>query len=527
MRGLFLLAAAAIPCAAQVTFDRLVHAEREPGNWMTYSGNFFAHQYSLLDQIRVDNVSRLEAKWLYQLKTTHKVETTPLVVDGVMYITRPPNDVIALDAATGRKLWSFEYKLPPRPIACCGQVNRGVAILGHTLFMNTVDAKVLALDARSGRLLWKTTMANYEEGYAATSAPLITKDKVIVGMAGGEYGARGFIDAYFASTGERAWRFYTTAGPEDANFGSWPGDSWKTGGSTTWVTGAYDPALNLVYWGTGNPGPDYNGDVRAGDNLYSDSMLALDVDTGKRRWHFQFTPHDVHDWDATETPMLVDAEYGGKPRKLLFHANRNAFFYVLDRVTGEFLNATPFAKQTWAERIGKDGRPIRIPGTFPTRAGVAVWPGATGGTNWYAPSYSPKTGLVYVAARDEGEVFYTAEAPYARGGYFLGGEHKPIRGEFPTGGIRAIHPQTGAIRWEHPLVTPPWAGVLSTAGNLVFGGTNEGNFFALDAATGKHLWRFPAGEKIIANPISYLAGGKQYVAIAAGDVLITFGLAER
>ncbi|HXJ40463.1 MAG TPA: PQQ-binding-like beta-propeller repeat protein, partial [Bryobacteraceae bacterium] len=274
MRTLFLLFTLATSAVAQeVTFERLVNSAKEPGNWMTYSGNYFAHQYSALDQINSSNISRLHVKWIYPLKTTHKVETVPLVADGVMYLTSPPNNVLALDPETGRKLWSFEYKLPPKVIACCGQVNRGLAILGHTLFMNTVDAKVLALDARTGRVLWKTEMVNYEEGYAATSAPLIARDKVIVGMAGGEYGARGFIDAYYAATGQRAWRFYTTAGPGDENFGSWPGDTWKTGGATTWATGAFDPELNLIYWGTGNPGPDYNGDVRAGDNLYSDSML--------------------------------------------------------------------------------------------------------------------------------------------------------------------------------------------------------------------------------------------------------------
>ncbi len=509
-----------------VTFDRLVAADREPQNWLTYSGNFAAHQHSSLNQINAATVGRLQPRWMYQMRTTHKGESTPLVVDGIMYLTRSPNDVIALDAATGRKLWQFDYKLPLKVIVCCGQVNRGLAILGDRLFVSTVDAYVLALDARSGRLLWKTRMANYLEGYGSTSAPIVARDKIIVGMAGGEYGARGFIDAYDTATGKLAWRFYTTAGPGDPNAASWSGDSWKTGGATTWVTGAYDPDLNLVYWGTGNPGPDYNGDVRKGDNLYSDSVVALDVRTGERKWHFQFTPHDVLDYDATETPVLFDAEYRGRQRKLLMHANRNAFFYLLDRETGEFLLARPFAKQTWAKEIDAKGRPVRNPGTTPTEAGVAVWPAATGGTNWFAPSFSPQSKLLYVAARDEGEIFYTATSPYRPGDYFLGGEHKPVRGEFPTGAIRAISPLTGEIVWDHKLLTPPWAGVLSTAGGLVFGGTNEGNFFALDAATGKDLWHFQTGDKIIANPISFGVEGKQYISIISGDVLIVFGLPE-
>ncbi len=526
MKILSFLAACGMVLQAQVPFERLVGADSEPQNWLTYSGNFAGHQHSGLKQINPATVSKLQPKWMYQMRTTHKGESTPLVVDGVMYVTRSPNDVIALDAATGRKLWEFDYKLPAKVIVCCGQVNRGLAILGGQVFMSTVDAWVLALDARSGRLLWKTQMANYLDGYGSTSAPIVARDKLIVGMAGGEYGARGFIDGYDVATGKRAWRFYTTAGPDDPNAASWAGDSWKTGGATTWTTGAYDPELNLVYWGTGNPGPDYNGDVRKGDNLYSDSVVALDAATGKRKWHFQFTPHDMHDWDSNQTPVLFNAEFRGRQRKLLMQANRNAFFYLLDRETGEFLLARPYEKQTWAKEIDAQGRPVRLPGTLPTEAGVAVWPAATGGTNWYSPSYSPEQKLLYVATREEGEVFYRAAAPYSPGNYFLGGEHKPVPGEFPTGAIRAISPLTGEIVWTHKLLTPPWAGVMSTAGGLVFGGTNEGNFFALDGATGKDLWHFPTGDKITANPISYGVDGKQYVAIVAGDVLISFGLEQ-
>jgi alcohol dehydrogenase (cytochrome c) len=318
-----------------VTFERLLKADKEPGNWLTYSGNYAGHRFSKLNQINAGNVHQLAPKWMLQMRTTHKVETTPLVVDGIMYLTQPPNNVWAVDAESGRRLWQYNYKVPPKVVVCCGQVNRGLAILGDRLFMGTVDAKLVAIDARSGRELWKTEVFDYKQGYGVTLAPLVVKDKVLIGVTGGEYGARGFIDAYNASSGERAWRFYTATGPEDPNFGTWEGDSWKTGGSSIWVTGAYDPDLNLTYWGTGNPGPDWNGDKRAGDNLYSDSVVALDPDTGKLKWYFQFTPHDVHDWDSVQVPVLADMPFRGKPRKLILWANRNGFFYVLDRITGE------------------------------------------------------------------------------------------------------------------------------------------------------------------------------------------------
>ncbi len=528
IRWVVFLAALGAPAAAQnglpVTYERLLKADDEPGNWLMYSGNYRSYRHTKLDQITPANVHRLRPKWIYQMRITHAVETSPLVVDGIMYLTRPPNDVVALDTETGRRLWMYQYKVPERVYTCCGQVNRGLAILGDRLFMATVDAKVVALDARSGRLLWKTEMANYQDGYAATVAPLVAKDKVIVGIAGGEYGIRGFIDAYSATTGERAWRFYTIPGPGEPNFGTWEGDSWKSGGVPAWVTGAYDPELNLTYWGTGNPGPDWNGDERGGDNLYSDSLLALDVDTGKLKWFFQFTPHDIHDWDATQVPALVDVMFRGRARKLVLHANRNGFFYALDRVTGQFLVAKAYVKQTWAQQIDDRGRPVRLPNTLPTIEGVAVWPGVTGGMNWFSPSYSPVTGLLYVPAQEQGNIFFKTEADYKPGSLFLGGGGKPIPAEPGYGAVRAIVPETGEIKWEYRMVSPPWAGVLSTASNLVFGGTVEGNFFALEARTGKHLWHFAAGGAITANPISYLSGGKQHVAIAAGDVLIAFAL---
>jgi len=519
-----LLAAAAAWAAGPVTYERLLKADQEPGNWLMYSGNYRSYRHSRLDQITPANVAKLHLKWVYQMKTTHHVETTPLVIDGIMYATRPPNDVVALDTQTGRRLWYFHYPVPDKVYTCCGQVNRGLAVLGDRLFMATVDAKLIALDIKSGRLLWKTAQADYETGYAGTVAPIIAKDKVILGIAGGEYGIRGFVDAYDAATGKRAWRFYTVPGPDDPHFGTWEGDSWKTGGGSTWTTGSYDPDLNLTYWGTGNPGPDWNDDHRAGDNLYTDSMVALDVDSGKLKWYFQYTPHDTHDWDATQVPVLADLMFRGQPRKLLLHPNRNGFFYLLDRATGEYLMAKPYVKQTWAKGIDDKGRPMVIPNMTPTEAGIPIWPGTDGGMNWFSPSYSPKTGLLYVPAREKSEIYFKTEAVYKPGMSFGGGGGKDNPEDPGYGVVLAIAPESGDIKWRHKIQTAPWSGVLSTAGNLVFGSTMEGNFFALDAQTGKDLWHFPGNEVSYANPISYLSNGKQQVAIAIGDVLMAFEL---
>jgi alcohol dehydrogenase (cytochrome c) len=366
-----------------------------------YSGNYRSYRFSKLDQITSQNIQGLHPKWIYQ-EQHPKLEATPLVVNGIIYTIQVPNDVVALDAETGRVLWTFHHPVPPDIISCCGQINRGLAVHGDRLFMETLDAKLLALDARSGRLLWKTEIADYKLGYAGTVAPLAVKDKIIVGIAGGEYGIRGFIDAYYASTGERAWRFYTIPGKGEPGNETWTGDSWMHGGGSTWITGSFDPDLNLIYWGTGNPGPDMNGDVRPGDNLYTCSMVALDADSGKLRWHFQYTPHDTHDWDSVQIPVLIDAPIHGKTRKLLLHPNRNGFYYVLDRENGEFLLAKPFVKQTWAKGMDKRGRPIQLPGTEPTEAGnVTIWPGIDGGNNWMSPSYNPLTNLLYVMAREE------------------------------------------------------------------------------------------------------------------------------
>ena len=519
-----LLAGVALTAKAQVSAERLRDSAREPQNWLTYNGSYASTHHSALNQLRPDNVSRLELKWVWQANSLEKLEATPLIVDGVMYLTDPPSDVVALDVKTGRPLWAYRRSLPDDLRACCGDVNRGVAALGDQIFIATIDAHLVALDMRTGRVRWDIEVADYKTGHSLTAAPLAVKDKVIVGMAGAEYGVRGFLDAYDAATGKRAWRLWTVPGPGEPGHDTWSGDSWKRGGATTWVTGAFDPETNLAYWGTGNPGPDFIGDVREGDNLYSDSLIAVDVDTGALRWHFQFTPHDVNDIDATEIPILIDADFRGRPRKLLLFANRNGFFYIFDRVTGEYLHAKAFARQTWTKGLDAKGRPIPNPDTVPSPKGALVYPDDDGITNWFSPSYSPQTKTFYQNVREKGGIYFRNEAVYQPGRMYLGASKRAVPDEEPWGALRALDPLTGDVKWDFKVTTPPWCGLLSTAGGLVFSGTMEGMFFAVDAESGKPLWRFQTGGAIWSNPISYQSGGHQYVAIAAGNALLVFGL---
>lgn len=509
----------------QVTYNRLVHAGAGANDWLTYSGSYSSHRFSELDEITPENVSRLRPAWVYQVRKSGLVEVTPLVVDDVMYVTEPPSTVTALDVRSGRPLWTWSPSMP-RDVRHIGfpPVNRGVAILGEKIFVGTLDAHLVALDVKSGAVRWDTLVADNETGHAITVAPLALDGKIIVGISGGEAGIRGFLDAYDAETGERLWRFWTIPGPGEPGHETWGGDSWKTGAGPTWVTGSYDPKLNLLYWGVGNPGPDWNGDLRPGDNLYTNSLVALDATTGKLKWHFQFTPHGLHDWDACQIPVLVDAEIGGQSRKLVVMANWNAFYYVLDRETGEFLHAAAYARQTWAERIDEHGRPVVIPGTEPSEEGTLVYPSLQGATNWFSPSYSPRTRLLYVAVRQMGSYYFKTEADYEPGQPFLGGGEQALGGDEASGVIRALDVTTGEKRWEFELHSPPWAGVLSTAGGLVFGGTDEGNFFALDEANGNVLWQFQTGGAIRANPMSFSIDGQQHVAIAAGSAIFVFAL---
>jgi alcohol dehydrogenase (cytochrome c) len=509
--------------AAQVPYDRIVNADKEPGNWLTYSRNYQGHRFSPLDQITPANVAQLKVKWAYQFDTTRN-EVSPIVADGVMYISGP-NKAAALDPRTGRTLWTWSRPVPKDYQSIgFGRVSRGPAILDDKLFVATLDCELVALDIKSGQERWSTTVADYKPGYSMTLAPLAIRDKVVIGVSGGEAGIRGFVDAYDAKTGKRAWRFYTIPGPGEPGHNTWQTDAWKTGGGSTWVTGAYDPELNLVYWGIGNPGPDWNGDPRPGDNLYTCSLVALDGNTGALKWHFQFTPHDTHDWDATHVPVLFEAEVRGKKRKLIANANRNAFYYVLDRESGEFIAGHPYSKQTWAKGLDDSGRPIVVPDTEPSEKGTLVWPNLNGATVWFSPSYSPNTGLFYVAVRETGATYFKREADYKPGTFFAGGGQQELSDDDNWGAIRALESTTGKMVWEFRLHSPPWAGVLSTAGGLVFSGSNEGNFYALDAKTGKPLWDFQTGGAIGSNPISFSLDGQQRIVVSADRVLYVFGL---
>jgi len=519
--GVLLLLAA--PAFGQVPYERIVNADKEPGNWLTYSRNYQGHRYSPLGEITTANVTGLKVKWAFQFSTGPR-EVSPIAVDGILYVTGP-NVAAALDARTGRTLWVWKRTIPSdyRNIGF-PRTSRGPAVLDDKLFVATLDCYLVALDLKSGIERWATKVADYKSGYSMTMAPLAIAGKVVVGISGGETGIRGFVDAYDATTGKQAWRFWTIPGPGEARHETWSGESWKTGGGATWVTGSYDPELKLVYWGVGNPGPDWNGDVRPGDNLYTCSLVALDADTGRLRWYFQFTPHDTHDWDATHVPVLFDGEIGGRQRKLVAIANRNAFYYVLDRSTGEFLAGRAYAKQTWAHGLDAKGRPIRAPDSEPTEKGALIWPNLNGATIWFSPSYNPQTDLLYVAVREVGAVYFKRDAEYKEGTFYAGGGENELPAEDASGAIRALNAGTGEMRWEFKLHSPAGASVLSTAGGLVFSGTDEGNFYALDARTGKPLWDFQTGGSISSNPISFTMDGRQYVAITADRVLYVFGL---
>ncbi len=525
LSGLLVLSMAS--AKSQVPYERLVSADREPQHWLTYSGNYSAHRYSRLSQIHRGNVSGLKVSWIHQSRTPGMIETSPIVVDGLMYVTEPPSTVVALDLRTGRELWRYAHELPPEVLHIeFPQVNRGVAILDQTVFVGTLDARLVALDAKSGGVRWNGEVADNKTGHSITATPLAIDGKIIVGISGGEAGIRGFIDAYHPKTGKRLWRFRTIPAPGEPGNETWGGDSWKTGGGATWLTGSYDPELKLLYWGLGNPAPDWNGDLRPGDNLYTASVVALDPSNGELKWHFQFTPHDVHDWDANQIPVLAEADWEGRRRKLLVMANRNAFYYILDRKTGEFLHGIPYARQTWAHGLDGEGRPQVLPNTEPSEEGTLVYPSLQGSTNWFSPSYSAATGLLYVGIREMGAYYFKMQADYEPGKPFLGGGEQSLGGDEAHGAVRALDLLTGKIKWNFRLHSPLWAGVMSTAGGLVFGGSNEGNIFALDAESGKALWEFQGGGPVRTNPISFEVDGGQRVFSAAGNLILVFGLPQ-
>lgn len=506
---------------AQVTSARLINSNKEPQNWLTYSGDYAGHRFTALDQVNKGNVGTLVAKWVYQTGATGKFETTPLVVDGILYATGPDNRVFALDARTGRPIWLYQRQLPGDIRPCCGRVNRGVAILGDKVLFGTLDAHVIALDAKTGGVVWDVNAVDYKLGYSFTVAPLAVKNLVVLSVSGGEYGIRGFIDAYDADTGKRKWRFYTVPGPGEPGHESWEGDSWKIGGAPAWMTGTYDASSNQLFWPTGNPSPSNRGAGRAGDNLYSNTLLSLDADTGKLNWYFQFTKHDEHDWDATQVPVMID----DGDKQLIAQANRNGFFYVVDRDKHKLLSANPYAKITWSNSKDAEGRPAPNKEGEPTATGHSVCPGALGATNWMSPSFDSETRLFYVTAREECDIFSTAAQPYEAGHAYYGSAYFPSDEAEPYwGAVRAIDPANGQMRWEFRHTSTSWSGLLSTAGGLLFTGDSEGNFIALEAASGKPLWHFQTGAAVYAAPMAFAIDGKEYIAIAAGSSLYAFGL---
>jgi alcohol dehydrogenase (cytochrome c) len=495
-------------------------------NWLSYNGDYTGRRYSGLRQIDRSNADQLRAQWVFHVPQADDMEVTPVVVNGMMFVTAQ-NDAFALDARTGRMIWHYSRPVSEGLIDDASQHhNRGVGIWHSRVYLETDNAHLLCLDARSGHLLWDVPYAEGNKNYGATSAPLVVKDLVLVGTSGGDDGVRGFLAAFDAQSGKPTWRFWTIPAPGEPGSSSWPGNLYLHGGGTTWMPGTYDPDLNTLFWGTSNPAPDFDGGPRPGDDLYTDCVLALDPDTGKLKWYFQFTPHDLYDYDATETPVLVDAEYQGTPRKLLVQANRNGFLYTLDRTDGKFLSAVPFVeKLNWAKGIDTQGRPIRT-AVQPSPEGTLVCPGYAGATNWFSPAYNPETHMLYFLALEECGTFLTKPDSFQEGRafYATGVKHEP--GAIRQKTLLAFNIESGEFAWRYPQVDAGWSsgGVMTTAGGLVFFGDTAQSLEAVDMLTGKPLWHFQTGQGIHASPMSYEVNGKQYVAIAAGNDLFAFAL---
>jgi alcohol dehydrogenase (cytochrome c) len=528
------IAVTAPPVLPQVTYQDLLTGLGHPSRWLTYSGDYTGRRHSPLKQITPDNVNRLAAQWTFQAEGMvigRGFESIPLVLDGVLYISGNNNLAWAVDSRTGRQIWRYRRVLPAGLTYGGGNPsNRGLAVLGDRLFMATLDAHVVALDRNTGAVVWDTVMEDFKLGHAGIAAPLIVKDKVIVGNSGGDLPTRGFIDAFDARTGARVWRFYTIPGPGEPGSDTWSSpEVLPRGGGATWATGTYDPDLNLIYWGTGNPNPDYYGGDRLGDNLYTASLVALDADTGKLRWHYQFTPHDTHDWDSNHVPVLADLTIGGRARKVVMVANRNGFFYTLDRVTGEFLVGTPYTGTQWAREIGPKGPIVLNDGVVPpggSEATTPCVPDLRGGTVYNPPSYDPALQLFFVMARETCAYYTPSKQDFLPGRSFMSGGMKKLP-EPDYSALRAIDPRTGALRWEHKFSMTSLAGVMSTASGVVFAGDHEGLFNAFDAKTGKRLWYYRTGSPIWGGAgVTYMLDGRQYVLIPSGYTLVAFALPE-
>jgi alcohol dehydrogenase (cytochrome c) len=526
-----------------VTASYLLEAGQDERSWPMYSRTYSGWRFSPLSQINASNVAHLKLRWIHQLSSSgEKVEAAPIVVNGMMFLTEPPNNVLALNARNGDLIWSYRRELPDSLSLCCGQINRGVAVLNDKVYVGTLDAHLVALNARTGAVIWDKEIASPKDGYSITGAPLALRDMVITGVSGGEFGVRGFIQAVDARTGALRWRFYTIPEPagapaNDTASGSpapgstaWVGDSWKTGGGPTWITGSYDPSLNLLYWGVGNPNPDFNGDSRPGDNLYTDSVVALDATTGQLRWHFQFTPHDEHDWDSNQVPILTSIKHDGTDTLVIAWANRNGFYYVLNRRNGRFITGVPFTKQTWAKGLDPSGRPVLDESATIGPGGTFTYPGTAGGVNWQSPAFNPELGLFYVHANETPAVFTKSNdekisrTPYQM---TLGSNTDTVSAHHTF--VRALRVDTGERVWQYESQKSEhtgrsgWSGLLATGGNLVFGAAGN-QLFALNGETGQKLWSVLPGGRSYQGPISFSDSGEQYIVFIAGDAVIAFSL---
>jgi len=535
MRGLRSIIAALALAGTTVAFAQsppidgkdLLNGLANSSRWLTHSGNYASTRHSPLTQITPDNVGKLVPAWSFDTGLGYgrqaKFEATPIAIDGVLYVTGLYNHAWAIDARTGAAIWHYERQLTPALRVCCGMANRGFAVHGGRLFMATLDAHVIALDLKTGKPVWDVAMIDYRLGYSSTAAPLVVKDKLIVGMAGGEFATRGFLDAYSLTDGKRLWRFHTIPAPGEPGGDTWPAGHFERGGGATWITGSYDPELNTVYWGVGNPNPDFYGGNRKGDNLYTASVVALDPDTGKLRWHFQYTPHDEHDWDSNQIQVLADLTIGGRPRKTLITANRNGFFYVLDRTSGAFIQAKPYVTTTWATEVDAKGRPIELPNQRPTPSGARTCPDLAGGSSYTSPSFDPVRRLFFVSARETCQVFVSYPPPenYELGSMVMGGGSRNRGG---TGVLRALDPVTMQKKWEVPYGEPSYSGVLSTASGLVFAGDDEGTLMGVHADTGRVLWKHQLPGMFWGAPSTVMVDGRQLVLMPAGQTLTAFAL---
>jgi alcohol dehydrogenase (cytochrome c) len=523
------------PVLPQVTAQDLLDGLKHPSRWLTYSGDYSGRRHSPLKQITSDNVHRLAAQWTFQAEGMvigRGFESTPLMMDGVLYITGNNNMAWAIDARSGRQIWRYRRALPPGLGYGAGNPsNRGFAMLGERLFMATLDGHLIALDRNTGRVVWDVVVDDYKAGHALIAAPLVVKDKVLVGNSGGDFPTRGFVDAYDPTTGARVWRFYTIPGPGEPGSETWSdADVLPRGGGAAWVTGTYDPELNLTYWGTGNPNPDYYGGDRRGNNLYTASLVALDADTGRLKWHYQFTPHDLHDWDSNHVPVLADLNVRGQARKVVMVANRNGFFYTLDRATGELLVAKPYTATKWAREVGPNGPIVLNDGVIPpggSEATTPCVPDFRGGTVFNPPSFDPALQLFYVMARETCAYYTPQKMDVQMGRNFMsGGMRKLPDPDFSA--LRAIDPKTGDIKWEHKFPTSSLAGVMSTATGLVFAGDNEGFFNAFEGKSGKRLWSYRTGSPIWgAAASSFMLDGRQHVLIESGNTIVSFAVPEK